>query len=172
MKKIKIFIPIIGIVLIVVFLLFYFLSDANIKVITSSSGSWIYSGKMHYYKITRFGNVWCRKFEGNAKEYLIVSDSSGYTLEVDSEEGYIKYEDEQLDKYVNNIIDLVKKEKLKYPDIGSLYIVNNRYFISVLDNSPKNSFYTILYEYDLKNNNLKKISKFKGQNIKGIYVNS
>ena len=141
---------------------------SEIKVITSTVGDWISSGETYYYIVTESGNKKCDKFEGNADVYYINYDN---TIQKRADDTYIdKSLDSKLYNYVSNISELIENEKLYRSEIEMLFVYNNRYFVTVLDNSPKMNFYDILYEYDIKNNKLNEITRFKGEGIDQIYV--
>lgn len=170
--KRKFFIAILIIILFSFFLIKNISLNSHIKVITSFSGTWTFNNELNYYQVTKFGNNKCDKFNGNAEKYLIINNSSEFTIESDDETTLSTAQYEKLANYVKNINQLITSKKLTSPSLGNLYVVNNRFFVSVLDNTPKKTYYDILFEYDVQNNTLKEITKFKGQDIEQIYLES
>ena len=157
-----------------IFIVNYILfAKVDIKVIVSTPGSFITSGKKYYYNVTKFGNIKCSRFEGNTDEYFIQYNSSELTIKKIND-GVV--EKDHLDEYseiysyVKNILKLINMERLSYPQLGTLFVINDRCFVSVLDNSPRMTYYDILYEYNVKKNTLNEITRFKSKGIDQIYV--
>ena len=164
---------VIGLFLIIKYILS---SSAKIKVVTTTSGSWLSPSKTYYYAVTKLGNLKCNEFVGNTENYFVglnLKKSEHEDFSSKSSDYYLLRpysNDEKIKDYVDNITELVSKKGLLYPEIGSLYLCSTRCFVSVLDNSPKMSFYEILYEYNIEENTLTEITRVKDQQIRQIYI--
>ena len=132
------------------------------------AGGWITPSTQSYYIVYEKGyKKQISSFDKiHIQEYSFVRGS----YDENSNKLLEDVEDYELQIYAKNIVELIRRKNLKYPDIYKLYEHNGRYFITVLDNSPKMSYATIIFEYLPNRNKLSKIATFPEKSVQHIEI--
>ncbi|HCC07914.1 MAG TPA: hypothetical protein DEP72_07160 [Clostridiales bacterium] len=171
--KVLISVVIISVVIIVIYYFNVFRSGPLLKAVASTGGSWIFSGTDYYYNVYQNGfKIKTNKFDfAKSEEYIFTwSESSwegGKTYLKDIESNYVK--DITLQDYAKKIVEIgFKNSKFDSTDLGSLYILDGKYYITVLDNSPSfclGSYDEVIFEYLPQKNKIVEIARFKDMGV-------
>ena len=140
-----------------------------LKITTSTANGFDLKSKTNYYIVYENGvaKKTSELLPSDVTSYCWIQNNGDAAIVVKNLDASTP-EGEEVYKIVNNIVLLLDESKLNVIPGGKLFVLNKRYFVTVLCDNGKKPISDILFEYTPVDNCIKEIASFNSKSINHI----